>query len=603
MHNRQKPLNGVVGQPLSKAERNAIDERTETLLGLIEKYTLLTSHTVYGTRPLTGFIRQPPNPLDDIKKRVVSPLPDDRRVVSPMLRALTVSTMSRRLLPPNARPELAGFTANNHVAVPFRLGPSASPTSLPPNNPIPAPSNPKQTKPVLVGAERDYGLASRVYYASVRGPTCPTPPVEDEETATLYELARAAQEVQEQIVALLLDEYERGADGCLSLNGYNCDWSPTFFAGRFLGEYAAEREELFGFCTLLTGGNTLDNPDPLFNVPSEDRTMSRFGDKLASVQGALDAMLEGLPYVYKGGDDHRVGESVAGGKEIGDDSWFGAGYDYTTEWTLAPKFPDNATSSDTACGFAGSANAEFNAHVSVLGRSIPIVRAVGNSHTADGNGGFNTEIEFLDQTFESGASETFHQFDDGSLQTNRASATVVVVVVPVTFQAFGELEFGYTIEAAAKSNNDCDNANPSPQLELAMLLQPFAKVNAVASAAVGVSGAQAGVRGRIALLDAKLPISARLVVGPDPAVPSTIMLFPAVTAALDAATMSGRMSAFAEVGYSPFDYEAEKTIYSWRGLHDNVPLWQLDSDPVYLAAFNWDAWAEWKQANISYAAE
>ncbi|MFW5738990.1 MAG: hypothetical protein ACOC1F_01345, partial [Myxococcota bacterium] len=64
-------------------------------------------------------------------------------------------------------------------------------------------------------------------------------------------------------------------------------------------------------------------------------------------------------------------------------------------------------------------------------------------------------------------------------------------------------------------------------------------------------------------------------------------------------TLSGRMSAFAEVGASPFDYEAEKNTFSWRGLHDTSLLWQLESDPVYLAAFTNDAWKTWAALKAS----
>ena len=617
MHDRQKPLSGEVGKALPEAERRANDERTKTLLDLMEKYALITSLAAYKQMDLSVVVK-PVNVIDDAMERVISPLPDQGRVVpDPFVYRMAVSSMRGDLTSPLQALSLesAGNVVTNQMAVPFRLV-TAPPTATVPltgdyvgvQSPGGVPTaidsvsaGPVKLPVTLVGAERDYGKAAEVLPASVGNAfSCPNPEQETELNLDRYQLARAAQEVQEQIVALLLDEAKRGEDGCLSENGYNCDWSPTLFAQRFQNQFTKSRENAFQYCVLMTGGNTLESPDPLFRVPDNKRTMSGFPQHLATVKDILREQLDGLPYRSDGDGDYRVGESTSGGKELGNASWFSASYDYTAGWSVIPEFKENASGNDTPCAFAGQANAEFNAQVSILGKTFPLVHAMGDGHAANGTGGRTLEVEFMKQSFLAQSdAEHFHQVATGSLDTDHASATVVVVVVPVTFEAFGELEYGYDVEAKTTSNNECDSDSPSPKLGVQLGLQPFAKVNAVASAGVGVSGAQAGVRGRIALLDAKLPMTASLEVKPDPEGPGTLKLFPVVSADMEVGALSGRMSAFAEVNYLFGTYTAEKTIYSWGGLHDSIPLFQLKSEPVYLAAFNKMGWEDWTNTNKS----
>lgn len=599
MHDRQKPLDGVKGQPLTPAERRAIDERTNTLVDLMEKYVILTSAKAHGKgAPVVGGGLQ--NPIDELISSIVNPVPDKAgggTIGDPFIRHAVVSTMRGDLVEPSRAMmlESMGNVVTNQVAAPFALHqPAQKPMSLgaPMNDYVTT-----STQSTLVGVERDYQKTTDVVHASVvdEGPKCPAPAAEGPSTMDAYELARAAQKVQEQIVELLLDEHDRGEHGCLSENGYNCDWSPTLFAQRFMGKFSEQREEAFQYCVLMTGGNTLDHEDPLFQVPSTKRAMSTFPDQLAFVESELRAQLDGLPYLKVGQTDHRIGEKTAGGKSFGDASWFGAGYDYSTDWSIVPEFRENAGAKETACAFRGTANAEFNARASVLGKEISIVKA--NAHgTARANGsGYNLDVEFLGQAFHAtGSAEHFHHVESSTLETNRTSATVVVVVVPVTFQAYGELQYGYELEAKMEGNNQCGSQNPSPQLELVMQVAPFAKVNAVASAAVGVSGAQAGVRGRIALLETRLPVKASMLVKAET---GAIKLFPSASADFEVGALSGSMSAFAEVGYGFAAYTAEKEIFSWRGVRENTPLWLLESDPVYLAAFNSAAWLYWTKEN------
>ncbi|MDF1556375.1 MAG: hypothetical protein P1P84_25135 [Deferrisomatales bacterium] len=598
MHDRQRPLNGYAGQPLPAAERRAVDERTQTLLDLIERYTMLTSLVGYGEQefPVVPGYR---NPINDALKRVVNPVVSpntDRFVVDPLIRRMAVSSIRGDLITPQTARSLesVGSVVTNQLVVPFRLKTAVPSSSTPATRPV---TEEVDTK--LVGTERDYGKAVQVERAAVGfASRCPNPaPETSEESIAMYDLARAAQEVQEQIVSLLIDEYKRGANGCLSENNFNCDWSPALFAKRFKGQFTTEREAAFQHCVSMTAGNTLDNPDPLFRVPTQSRNMAGLPGHFVTVQENLAKELEGLPYVLHNGKG-SVGEKVAGGKELGDASWFGASWNYDTGWSIRPEFGGSTSGTAKACEFVGNVNATFDAGISIVGKRIPVVSITGTGDAAGSGGILNTELEFINQTFHPGAGrERIHQVEDGRKETSHASATVVVVAVPVTFEAWGELDFGYDIGAEMTSRSACAGADSSPDLAAKFRLEPFAKVSAVGAASVGVSGAKAGVRGRVTLLDARLPIDASLEVRADPNLPTSIKVYQTTSAALNYESMSGSISAYAEVGWGPASYEAEKEIYSWHQKGDGVQLWEPSSEVAHLEAFNKGLWTSWIDLN------
>jgi hypothetical protein len=76
-----------------------------------------------------------------------------------------------------------------------------------------------------------------------------------------------------------------------------------------------------------------------------------------------------------------------------------------------------------------------------------------------------------------------------------------------------------------------------------------------------------------------------------------VKLFPTVSTNLVLRTLSGNMSAFAEVGPDFKRYTAEKEIFAWRGLTDNRAVVEPRTNPVYLAAFTLGNWRKWEAKN------
>jgi hypothetical protein len=588
MHDRQKPAGGQQGQPLSRAERKAIDDRTKTLADLMERYATLTSPRVWGDMALPVADDRFRSPVNEAVDQItVDPLTGERVVVDPFVRDAAVSALRGDLVDVQrvSTLESQGAVVTPQMVVPFSLGTDTSPTT----------PTTTTTDTVLVGVERDYGKTETSIPASTAANSlCPSPKPVGPSDADLLAIADEARKVQEKIVELLIDEYHRGSQGCLSENGYNCDWSPTKFAQRFVGKFSEKREEAFQYCVAMTGGNTLTHEDELFHVPVASRTMTGLPPKLHEVDFALKKQMSGLPAVRMGEDDVRAGESISGGKKLLDKKWFGGSYTYTSRWNVLPRFKSDAEPGDTACAFEGEMEATFTGTAHVLNNPLTLVRASARGKAQDPGNSFAFHLEFLGEAFNaSGSGEKFHFVDDDQLDSGRASATVVVAAVPVTFQAWGELDYGYSVTADMHATNGCASGL-APSMGVVMQFRPYAKANAVASAAVGVSGAQAGVRGRITLLDASLPTTAGLEVKTHT---GAVKLFPTVSTDLVLRTLSGNMSAFAEVGAGFARYTAEKEIFSWRGLTDNRPVVEPRLDPVYLAAFTSKSWEDWVRKN------
>lgn len=465
-------------------------------------------------------------------------------------------------------------------------------------------------------------------------------------------LARATA-IQQEIADLLVQEYDRGAEGCLSEASYRCDWSPALLAARFVEQLASDKQSTLGECLAYTGGGNLAEA-----TARGENKVSRFDDYVAFKKKADIASLEELPS-RKVGDQVVAGDADHGDFMRGDDQWFGAGYTYDIGWQLDPVHP-SGSGNRQACGVLAEAHGRFEAHASILDPIIDPVcpdmitvwpaegsQILGNTplsalsagievcklharlkHLIDVNasvttaadaatdatrGHFGGEVMVanerlfsLDGTFavptvQEGETVLFNV--DGvvgppPIETERASVTVVIVVVPVTVQAWGELHVGAEVKGKAHQVAHCTSGPASFGVKTMLGFAPFAKGTARASVAIGVSGLQAGVRGSVTLVDARLPIEGSLVANLDGA---GLTLQPKFDARLNATFLSGSLSAFAEVGYKPFRYTAEQELYTFDGFQRNLDLWHLEPKPIVITALGTETWDKWTAGRASGA--
>lgn len=652
-HKALHDAQAALPRPITMAERKAISERTEYLQALMTEYAQLTTFKtcrapalVQPANPLEKGVGKwrdlftPGNPIDDLR-----PKPIDVA-----LKRKAIAAMRGDLLPPQAITGqiLAGVApafASNEFATPFSL--EATPVEMKtmsgnlPGAPV-APLSDVALTDIDTGILAG-NLARRAVDTSC---TIDLRLAGKHLSAKLEAVIARAQEVQEELVDLLVDEYDRGQDGCLSESGVRCDWAPELFAERVLGKLSEEREQDFGTCLLYTNGDD-------FTPVGELATVARLPEYFTKQQSAFEAEYQKLPKVGTGGNT-AIGESDEGNQGGGSADWFNGGYKYNVAYSIKPlDFSDGRDkSTSVACSFDIQANASFKAGVGILdvvlgptcGKIADVIDSPGagelggvvstgldicdaysrlknlvdvkaNVRTTGETGGssrvtgtYSADVVLANERVytvppkshtASGAGVDRTLFDihqvvqPGEFKTAKISSTVVVVVVPVTFQAYGELRMGASFDARATQAIDCGGTTSTPNVsfDAALGFRPFVTAYAVASAGVGVSGLQAGVRGRVALIDAQLPITAEMKLAGG-------KLAPAIKASFVSDLLSGSMSAFAEVGVGPFRYTAEKELFSWRGWHKEIPIWTFTPTPIPVGALNMDLWPKFQSASI-----
>jgi hypothetical protein len=446
----------------------------------------------------------------------------------------------------------------------------------------------------------------------------------DLKDARAISIRRRAIEVQASLVEFLIDEYDRGEEGCFS-DGNWCDWSADDFAGRFTNLLQAEREVEEAECLSMTEGGDINV------VPAGYRTVAGLPQWFEIKRKAWAEQLRSMPRTGTGSST-AIGQSFQDDWGVGNEQWFNAGYRYDLGYSIRPTAFVTIKDKRFACSFESEAHASFHAGAGILDAiAAPLCGAIEKSGStneyceiqrrlkhlvdaelrvdatgtgkADSSGGYDLDLRIAGEEIFKGSrrytAQTAGALNDRklfeihevlaskSLETPRVSATVVVVVVPVTFQAFGELSMEANLDGYASLTPNCDTKKlPEPTLEAFLGFRPQISANAVASAAIGVDGLQAGVRGRISLLQAALPITANASVTPS----KVTMKF---DAKFTSELLAGSMSAFAEVKVGPFRKRAEKEIAGWRGWQNEVPLWSLDQT-IDTGAFTEDLWSSFK---------
>ncbi len=445
--------------------------------------------------------------------------------------------------------------------------------------------------------------------------------------------------VQRQIAELLVKEYERGPDGCLSEASYKCDWTPALFASRFVEQVSKPRQDDMNECIAFTDGGNVAG------LPAGKNKVSAFPgyveEKKAEIEATLRAMPKAVPPNSTTGKP-AIGDGDGGDFFRGDEDWFGAGYDYDMSWWLEPihDYAKGTPGKAPLCSVNAGAKAHFHARAEVakkilsfcgdaaawastgakalgassasaIGDVCNIRHRLSNLIVADAQiytrpnaaltaveGVYGADVILANERVYTvpQTSKTIPSLTGGEkilydevtplsfdpIETERVSATVVVVVVPVTFQAFGEVHAGANVHTKAKQSLSCGDSSASLAFTAQLGFEPYARITAVGAAAVGVSGLQAGVRGRVNVLDAKLPIEGSVVASVDTA--GNLSIAPVATAKLNVTALNGSLSAFAEVGSCPFCYVGEKEIFSFDGYEFPVDIWSFQPKP-FQAAF------------------
>ncbi|MBS2016176.1 MAG: hypothetical protein JST00_25060 [Deltaproteobacteria bacterium] len=433
-----------------------------------------------------------------------------------------------------------------------------------------------QRKAAFAERIRDLQLAN-VWAASSPGTTAATKAVHR---------ARAA------FTDALLTELDLGVDGCLDASSYACDWSYGEFADRFTRLYGPEMNAANADCTELVGPKAFSaaavpvdasGPGVLPGQPLPRTDVGPFKAWLDARKAALKAQFLKVPtYPGTGLSDGVVGSQLTSSNRFGDPSTFGAGYSYDIGWNVR-KIAQRGDG--TACAFAGELRANAEADAFLFGRNVASItdsahviesktRITMDPREYGGAPHFTSATSVLDYDLYTPRDEVAPTFSivapDQNLPTPlRVRATFVVVVVPVTIEAWPELKFGAEGTFGANATNTCATT-VRPNFGLNAEMRPHADADAIATVAVGVPGFQFGVKGRVALIHVDVPIRGGINVAEVDA--KTVLRFD-TSGFMKLSELSGNMSVFAEALFLTY----EKQIFAWDGFHQDLEMWNAES--------------------------
>lgn len=393
----------------------------------------------------------------------------------------------------------------------------------------------------------------------------------------LYKL----ESIDNAIEAALVNARSRG---CLTFNTTGpaaCDWSPKRFAQRVLSLYQKEREAAYQRCMDYTDNNfTLLKSRALVagtvNYPAQDYTTSptrlelyftRRDQYLQALRGVTGDLLD--PATCQA----RLNWGASDTYSMGDET-FGASASYNVSLSLNELSTSNSTCpSPRAIG-------SFNATGSALGINVQLINAYANvsSKRAD------IDLDVLDNTIHLvdvhqdlplGTFNIVSGSKSKSLTFLDLSTTIVVVVVPVELGARlgGTVGFNYGLDVEHRVSTTTSGCNVN-RVGLGGRLEPFASVDGELYAGVDLFIVSAGIKGRLQLVHAGVPLNASVGLAYGLGGHNTLALEVAGRADLKFVFMSGSIDVYVTVGPCPFCAEFDESIVSWDGIRHDIPLFK-----------------------------
>ncbi|NVJ15777.1 hypothetical protein [Myxococcus sp. AM010] len=366
-------------------------------------------------------------------------------------------------------------------------------------------------------------------------------------------------------------------DGCLDAQGATvCDWSPRRYKTMLEAAMAPRREADLQACVFLTGNDFgpesfVRNADKLKLKGLDKKDYTSSSSLLTQYIAVYGAHIRDLlvPLTPSTGAVRHGGESSDSGYAGGDT--FGGGYDYVAGWEYIQ--PGSSLRNKTLGAWCDSdvrLCGEFNAYANVFGSTRHEVAHLSGEAGTEGNGirlkldarVMGTSLYSHDQHYP--LRVTFYEgrpvFKSDAA---KASATFVVVVVPVTVQGGLSAEAGVKLNIGGAVNRNC--AEDLLGVDLYGTITPFAAVKGFASVGIGVPGLQVGVRGELLITRVNVPlygdIGLYLSSPVHPTNPNTLFLRASSKLDIELRFLDGSIKLFGELAF----LKGETTIVSWNG--------------------------------------
>ncbi|HYH99677.1 hypothetical protein [Hyalangium sp.] len=369
--------------------------------------------------------------------------------------------------------------------------------------------------------------------------------------------------------------------GCLTLNGSPaCDWSPSRFKKMVDDVMLPRMEADYASCLAMTGNDFsatsfVRNGDSLGIAGITGDNATSAAQVLSYMNKYKTALLTEARLVVPHTRETRRSESRSSSDSFGNSN-FGASYEYGAGW----EFNTTTGVLGVCTDFDARLYAYFEANARAFSLSREIVYASAEGTATSGQLSYEVLVRVLgaDVYHPSGTYPTSFSVTKGDeiRQTfARATARFMVLAIPVSVSAGISGEVGIDATLSGNFVSGC-------KFKLSGELEPYARLDAFAEAAVDVVIAAVGVRGDLSLIRAELPYTASLYVYLDTASsPSRLMTELESVLQLKLSTLDGRIVVFARA----FGHTAEKELASFDGLSSTTTLMN-ESRTVPLASFH-----------------
>ena len=441
--------------------------------------------------------------------------------------------------------------------------------------------------------------------------------------------------VTQQLTKLLVNELQFGDRGCLANPGSDignlCDWSYAKFAAFATTLFDDEVESDFQQCrSEINTASAALNPKPTGNLftqilkdprnqalafPCTQRRdftgnapdanwffrlsgnyigryceAARVDISIADQQNAIVDQLSGIRF-----KEGELYDTTADDNTLGDKDSLGAYFNYDANWSMKKTGVYKDQDPMKACRYDSAGGTNIKTGIYFFGDDIELFNLNSQGQSAPKPGGPNTPTVTMNARYLD--IDTFKTKEIASVQDKSVPAgqdySVPLVDPPYNL---GGIEYGFWIQVgpvplhikfgatatagidyhfAAQTGDNCNvpwqNAAPTKPsgFKIVSEVDPWVRADAYADASVDIVIAAAGVRLDLELLKLGLPIGVN--------VKSDNMNFDfknGMSVTID--MLSGKLSAYAEVGVGPLSAEYDVTIFSWDGFHTDIPLWGLN---------------------------
>lgn len=437
---------------------------------------------------------------------------------------------------------------------------------------------------------------------------------------------------EKTLTRLLINELSYGNRSCLADPGSGnvniCDWSYEMFAADTVTALDSEVEKAFRECQAevtnaavaapYTGNNaftailkTVERQKLVFpcaarkdfavDAPSAGRFMElnanvmarycevyRQNTQITQNKNAIAGEMAGVKWNPSAGE---IYDSSVDSLDMGSRDSLGASFEYEASWKLKRNsqnpYLTNGDVSST-CRFEGNTASKTGALIHFFGEDLELFSLRGGGAARIENNAPKVTTDLIQFTYYD--FDQFKKVEKFTRPAGTAPANQVIGTTTPPIRLGGDefdfwiwvgpvplhVVFGFSVSAgldykfAANPGNNCSSMEGPSNFKLVSAIEPFIRADAYADASIDVVVAAAGVRLDLLLLRLGIPLSANV----DHSSGNQWRFSNGGRVTID--MLSGRLTAYAEVGVAPLEESWEAEIFGWDGFHANVASWGLE---------------------------